>query len=529
MSEVILRTEDLTDEDIQRIYVPTDEDKEILQSLKSKTPVILCGSRGMGKSFLFKVSEIQVREENPNIVPVYVTFRSSCMLRTSNENQFTVWMLSTLTSKLLRQLKKKGIYVKDTWQISNVHSDNLIQRLENTQRSFEESWNKPGEYIDVDLIPTVDNLIDLIEDICEEYSLERIIFYIDEAAHVFIPEEQIQFFNLFRDLRSAHIKCNASVYPGVTYYGDFERRHDCKYLTMTRSITESDYEKKMSEMVLRQLDDAKKESIKRNYQENFKVLAYASGGNPRVFLKSIEHINFKLNNDNVNKVMREFYRTDIWSDHSNMVNKYPQYTEFIDWGREFVETVVLPEIKNKNDKLIDEKGESSIYFWVDRNAPKGVNEALRLLEYSGLIKQQSEGVKGTGSAIGLRYEVTLGCLLSQEQSPAAAASKIVEHISLGLFTEFGANNKHFKSIKDTEAIIDYANTSDSLLTMLDKSINSLELTNWQKESLKSIGVNTIKDLLQKTEQDLQQIHYVAGYRSRQMRNAALEAIFEYLY
>ena len=179
--------------------------------------------------------------------------------------------------------------------------------------------------------------------------------------------------------------------------------------------------------------------------------------------------------------------------------------------------------------MIDEKGESSIYFWVDRNAPKGVNEALRLLEYSGLIKQQSEGVKGTGSAIGLRYEVTLGCLLSQEQSPAAAASKIVEHISLGLFTEFGANNKHFKSIKDTEAIIDYANTSDSLLTMLDKSINSLELTNWQKESLKSIGVNTIKDLLQKTEQDLQQIHYVAGYRSRQMRNAALEAIFEYLY
>lgn len=82
----VIRTEEMNSEDILKYYVPTEDDSAILNKLKSKTPIILVGSRGMGKSFLFKVSQMSIEEEqSENIIPVFVTFRSAPMLQTANK------------------------------------------------------------------------------------------------------------------------------------------------------------------------------------------------------------------------------------------------------------------------------------------------------------------------------------------------------------------------------------------------------------------------------------------------------------
>lgn len=65
--------------------------------------------------------------------------------------------------------------------------------------------------------------------------------------------------------------------------------------------------------------------------------------------------------------------------------------------------------------------------------------------------------------------------------------------------------------------------------MISNSIDILQLTQWQKSNLKSIGVYTIKDLLLIEEKDLRKIYYVGEYKSRHMKNVALAAMFEYLY
>lgn len=185
-------------------------------------------------------------------------------------------------------------------------------------KQFENSWKNPGKMIDVSAVPTIDDLMEIIEDLCWDLNIKRFVIYIDEAAHIFIPEQQRQFFSIFREIRSAYVKCNAAVYPGVTCYGDtFEPMHDAVTINLTRDIREENYIDNMKEMVLKQVEDS--EMVKNMLQngENFSVLAYAACGNPRLLLRSVEKAgNFKSNS--VTNVFREFYREEIWSEQSSL-------------------------------------------------------------------------------------------------------------------------------------------------------------------------------------------------------------------
>lgn len=118
---------------------------------------------------------------------------------------------------------------------------------------FESTYKNPTAKIDASLLPELSDVIDAIEDICDESCIARIVFFFDEAAHVFRPEQQRQFFSLFRDFKSPYISCNAAVYPGVTHYGNsFEMIHDAIGLKIERDILSPSYLEDMKSMVLKQ-------------------------------------------------------------------------------------------------------------------------------------------------------------------------------------------------------------------------------------------------------------------------------------
>ena len=71
--------------------------------------------------------------------------------------------------------------------------------------------------------------------------------------------------------------------------------------------------------------------------------------------------------------------------------------------------------------------------------------------------------------------------------------------------------------------------SECLKKQLSKSINVLELTQWQKSKLIELDVKTIGELLLSTEGKLMQAYYVGEVKARQMKNAAMAAVFEYLF
>ncbi|MGP4129484.1 hypothetical protein OJE16_06770 [Pantoea tagorei] len=65
---------------------------------------------------------------------------------------------------------------------------------------------------------------------------------------------------------------------------------------------------------------------------------------------------------------------------------------------------------------------------------------------------------------------------------------------------------------------------------MKKPINVLvALTKWQKERLQSVGINTIEDLHNNTEETLiEEIYGVGPSRARTMKNAATAELLEYI-
>lgn len=263
------------------------------------------------------------------------------------------------------------------------------------------------------------------------------------------------------------------------------------------------------------------------YGQNFAVLAYAANGNPRLLLKTLARASNMKSND-VNEVIREFYRTDIWSEHSVLGDKYPGHQILIDWGRRFIENEILSELQKKNTQYLATEKKSTCFFWIHRDAPEFVREALRILTYTGVVTEHSEGIKATRSEIGTRYAISLGCLLSLEATPTSTGLEIVKNITQKRMSEYGARHSFYEDLIKAVPNFEESDLSVSLKRQLDKPINVLDITEWQKDCLIKLKLQKISHVLQATEKDLKTIPYVGEKRSRQMKNAAIAAIYEYL-
>ena len=319
-NELLIRTEDIADDKILDLYVETSQDRAYVTELKKATPVILVGSRGVGKSFLMKVAYKELFDAFPHdrVMPVYITFTKSSLVSVGGNNEFHGWMMSRICVSIIRQMKKLGLLVPS--RSLDVLSGGQYQEqkklaIEEIKDAYEESWRKKSD-VDVTAIPTVDDLKEAIEDFCIDNNVNRIVLFIDEAAHVFIRAQQVQFFTMFRDLRCPYISCNAAVYPGVTAFGNvFQIAQDASFLNMNRDVSSSDYVDKMREIVEKQQPSSKMLDDISRHKEYFSDLAYAASGNPRLLLKTLSRLTtFKAND--INTVIKEFYKADILGDHS---------------------------------------------------------------------------------------------------------------------------------------------------------------------------------------------------------------------
>lgn len=535
MADFFFRTEDIKPEEVDSYFVETRQDREIINALKARNPIVLSGSRGVGKSFLLRVAENELNQdfESQRVLAVYVSFNRSSLINTTDPQQFQHWMLARICSRIIRTLHQKGLLNganKATTILSGgskaiLGDDETI--IEKLAQSYEDSWKNDPQSVDTSVLPSLDDFRDAIEDTCEAANIGRMVILIDEAAHILIPEQQRQFFTLFRDLRSPYLACKAAVYPGVTSYGEtFQPSHDATMLSFDRDILGSDYVETMREIVVKQAESSMLETIARN-DNNFSLLAYASSGNPRVLLKTLARAP-KLNSTQTNEVLRGYYRNDLWSEHSTLPEKYAGHKHLIDWGRRFIEGTVLPDLKKKNDTFLEREQKSTCFFWIHRDAPQPVKEALKLLAYSGIVSEHAVGIKATRGEIGTRYAVNLGALLSLESIPTSTGLTVARGLFPARMSEFGANHPAYQILLSDVPSFSEPGVAAVLQQQLGKPIEVLDVTDYQRSKLRELGLNSVGDVLVASESKLQTMSYVGEKRSRRIRNAALAAVFEYL-
>ncbi|MFT5661257.1 MAG: hypothetical protein ACI9TV_001903 [Sulfurimonas sp.] len=523
MSDIKLRTESIRDDEFNDLAVTNANDKKIISSLKSSEPCLLEGSRGTGKSFLMRMAHLDL-DSNKDFISVYIPFNISSLINTADPLQFYHWMLAKTLKTLLNKLKKKGLSVSDYSKglLSNdtAEDDETIEKnLKNIVKLFENSYKNKSE-INIDTLPDIEDVKEAIQEICEENDIKRVYFFFDEAAHVFRPKQQRQFFNLFKDLRSPYIVCNAAIYPGVTYFGDsFELIHDCLHQVLDRNISDTDYLSYFKEMVFKQIDDNLKIHIDKQ-GELFKTLVFSCAGNPRMLLNTIQNLS-SFKTAEVNKIIKEFYLTKIWTEHTALGDKYKGHQNLIDWGRDFLEKTVIPTVVSNET--------SSIYFWIDKDIPETVKESLRLLTYTSIIKKENSNIRAH-ERLGIRYEIKYGCIIALEKNPHAQSLEIEKIRSVRRYTEFGKMHSEYDNIESLPvAILSDEQYQKSLESMLKQPISVLSLTSWQKRKLNEASINTIEELYVLREADLiAKIYGVGTARARIMKNAANAELLEYI-
>lgn len=535
MSEFFLRTESIRPEEIKKLSVTNASDRNIINALKSSEPCLLEGARGTGKSFLMRIAEQEIEASETNSLSVFISFNQSSLIDTIDPLQFYHWMLAKILKSFLNKLRRKGLSIS-SFSANLLSNDitidqNVIEvNLKDLVDRFESSYENNDLAIDTSELPDIEDVKEAIEEICQNNNLGKVYFFFDEAAHVFRPTQQRQFFNLFKDLRSPYIICNAAIYPGVTYFGSsFEITHDCIYKKLERNIKDPDYLTYFKDIVYKQSDNILKTKIDQN-MELFNTLALASGGNPRMLLKNLQDLT-SFDTNSVKNMIKTFYRTQIWTEHTDLGTKYYGHKSIIDWGRELLEHKIIPAIQQYNTAREERNlDQTTIYFWIQKDAPAVVHEALRLLTYTGIIRKEDNYIKATKSELGNRFEVKYGCLISLDNNPTTISKDFFKKLSIGKFPEFGKTSPAFNGFE--EILLNFEteeNYKIGLKSLLEKPISVLDLTSWQKERLLVSRIQTLEQLLQLTEDQLiEQIYGVGPYKARIIKNAANAEILEYI-
>jgi nitroreductase len=525
VSELHLRSEELTTKEVLNLFVETPRDRDLVEKLKNRTPVVLRGSRGVGKSFLMRVAEAELAKEFPDrrILPAYVSFRATPTIQDPSPSRYLAWMISRICNRIVRASSSFGLSIPEGSALNTltgapVHATRSpMERLEEVLEAF---WRKPSK-VNFASIPDADMLAEAMEDICEHANLERIILFVDEAAHNFAPEQQRQFFTLMRDLRTPYLTIKAAVYPGATFYGDtFEPTHDALMLVADRDLLDDSYLQAMRTMAIKQKPDLAK--MISQYGEVFDAMAFASTGNPRTLFTSIS-LAGTINGKTAPEAIRRYYRDGVWAEHSGLAKRYPGHRLLIDWGRQFMEDNVLPSLRDRNAR----RNVRYSHIWVHRDAPPAVQASLRLLCYSGILQEGPPGLRGA-SGVGSRYLVNAGCQLALVSDPISYATELRQNFDVRRTLEFGPNHSSFKVLLDFDIDDIYRYASAGLNEWLEQPTEVLQLTDFQRRVFRSLGLKSIRDVFDTDEAAFIQVRYVGKIRSKQMKDAAIGAALEYL-
>jgi hypothetical protein len=314
----------------------------------------------------------------------------------------------------------------------------------------------------------------------------------------------------------------------VTMYGSsFEAAHDARIESLHRDISDPNYREQMREIIFKQAGSELQRAIETRGQ-NFDALAYAVSGNPRLLLKTVA-LASTLRSAEVKAVLKDFYRTTIWAEHSGLAERYAGHKELIDWGLKFMNEIAIPDAIKKNETWKKEgKSERTCFFWIHKDAPEAVKEALRLLTYTGIINKIDDGVIATRSEVGTRYAINVGCLAAPAANPISFITDLRQGLSIKRFTEYGANYQTFNDLSATVGSCVEADLSEVIKAQLKKQVSVLDLSDHQENALLKIGIRTVGEALSSSESKFQEAPYIGPIRSRKMMNVATAAVLEYL-
>lgn len=564
------RCEDLLYDQIRHVSVEGDFERRIIDALKGNGANLLEGARGVGKSMLLRMAEIELDGSfaTDRKLGVYVNFKTSTLLegvKADERDAFQIWVnikiLEALHEKLLalNLIAKAG--VSDPYQrvfgISSVQETktlleekiHLLQKLAFSKSSQSDVIKQIGS----DFLAKAQDtsfLVNIIKEIAEQFKLEKILFFFDEAAHTFIPTQQNTFFEIFKLLHGGIVACKAAVYPTVTNYGrNFEVGQDAIVLPAVR-FDPGEAGRRENRLHFRSIIDKRLPKTSTQRKKIFQrgaeldLCIDLSNGNPRALLHILNSAlaGGSLSERSVGLAVQTYVDQALIPYHQSLSKRLPKYASHIRVGLELLRGYLIPEIRTKNHRKTKSEYQSA-FFTIQRDMSPNLKLALDILSYSGMVSQL--GTVKIAAGTGPRYLVNLALMATEKAFDTSKTSDAISRLSLTDYREFSSSDNQIQTYLDSLLLPNETCSACSaplpqnakfcsecgnrvtavsiVSTLLEESIAGLSISERLKDRVRP-KFPKVGSIVQAKRSELMQIPYIKDVRSRIIKNAADEFI-----
>ncbi|MGW9685091.1 hypothetical protein [Flagellimonas sp. 2504JD1-5] len=405
----------------QAEYIPKEEfpllssihpnEDVILKKLTQSGAKLITGPRGCGKTTLILKAYNMLLSKKNSAFGIYINFKSSLKLEPiykSNANGsywFTYWMYLKIYEGLYQTMKD---YSKSSEDLSISLEDTivLLNYLELGDIDNAKTHEKDINYY------SLENDINVVLKVLNK---NRCVILFDDAAHAFSVEQQRDFFDFFRKIKTRYISPKAAIYPGVTSFAPtFNIGHDAEEINAWLDPENESYFMFMNELLKKRVPDEVYQILADNKYLLY-IICYAAFGIPRQLLNIVRNlyneqkdgdIEIKINRTNIFKQIRISYKSTM-NVFTSLKNKIPTYSSYIEEGQEVYDRIIdLVKIYNRNKKA----ERKSITIAIRKEVNPDLKKIIGFYQYAGLLShkgQLSKGEKGTFEL----YLINIGALI----------------------------------------------------------------------------------------------------------------------
>lgn len=544
------RAEYLTREELYDWTATTKQDSHLLEKLKGPGAKLLTGPRGSGKSTVLLRAYYDLSRNN-NTLGIYVNYSKSLALeplfhRTANAAQlFRQWVLSKII---------EGVY-QSFCEINAPCPDDLLEQYQQSYQLIQalEAGDQPDS-ISNPLTPS--GLLDSINRWNQKAGRNRTVLLFDDAAHAFSLEQQRDFFEIFRELRSRNVSAKAAIYPGITSFSpNLHVGHEAELLEIWYRPDEPGYLEFMRKIFRLRMPQSVKEAFGDN-DDLIDVLALAANGLPGGFLNMLSD-SLRIDESGTRAPTRQLVLEAV-SDYADttraifesLASKLPRFRHYIEVGKE-LENSIIGVLRNFNSGRAE--GEKATVVAIAEPIPPELDKILKFFQYAGLLRPHqsvSRGKKGVFQRFSLNYAVIIeeNALALGRNFSLKALAQALSTKDAHAFVRTRATTLLGEDFTD-RCVLDlppcpqcnsprmkeeqkFCMNCGSELSdvsvyqeLLNAPIEDLPLTDNKIQSIKSYtGIRKVQDLLTDDDQEIRKAPYVGQIWAKRIKTYAEEFV-----
>ena len=422
------RAEYLSRTDLSNWTLLTPNDRRILAKLKGSGAKLLTGPRGSGKSTLLKAAYFDLLDGS-EVLPAYVNYARSLTLE-------PMFHHNANALEIFRQwiLMKIVIGIRDSFVEGGELPPEDLDRLASDADAFVDRAATESAPPKMDIVLSPTSLLRRIEAWTHDTGRKRAVLLLDDAAHAFSPQQQREFFEVFRELRSSRVSAKAAVYPGITSYSPYMHvGHEAELIEAWYRPDDEGFLQTMRDLVERRLPQGLLDRLDGRF-DLVDYLALASFGLPRGFIVMLSQL-LGLEEDEASNPTRKLADEAI-SAHvqsvegifNSLADKMPRYKHFVEVGADLERAATGALAKYNRQRSPNRK--AVVVGFAD---PLGaeLTKVLDMLEYAGLFRSVGAVSRGT-KGVFHRYELHYAVVIKENAlslGRSVAVSAIVEALS----------------------------------------------------------------------------------------------------